>query len=210
MTAWELTKTGRNATGRRQKPGNKKPLSSLSAGAHQPTGAVLWAIIRIEDFSSTTDKQAQPHERGSNYQGKLDSSVGGLSRIRPVSGQFLGWLAKIVADVFPSTSLRISRLQEISPARHPSAVAANSATGLGNPMESRRNSAPITFAGVFFVCYPVYGGCAWEAFGPAGFLDSRFTNLRTAATHSLGNERGSSSIKEVEKCAASIRTKFAF
>ena len=28
---------------------------------------------------------------------------------------------------------------------------------------------------------------------PAGFLDSRFTNLRTAATHSLGNERGSSS-----------------
>ena len=28
---------------------------------------------------------------------------------------------------------------------------------------------------------------------PAGLLDSRFTNLRTAATHSLGNERGSSS-----------------
>ena len=28
---------------------------------------------------------------------------------------------------------------------------------------------------------------------PAGFLLPRFTNLRTAATHSLGNERGSSS-----------------
>ena len=27
---------------------------------------------------------------------------------------------------------------------------------------------------------------------PAGFLTSRFTNLRTAATQSLGNERGSS------------------
>jgi hypothetical protein len=34
-----------------------------------------------------------------------------------------------------------------------------------------------------------YGGCAWDVFGRAGFLDSRFTNLRTAATHSLGNEK---------------------
>ncbi|CAI8778823.1 hypothetical protein EMIT0P258_10056 [Pseudomonas sp. IT-P258] len=35
-----------------------------------------------------------------------------------------------------------------------------------------------------------YGSCAWDAFGRAGFLDPRFSNLRTAATHSLGNERG--------------------
>ena len=27
-----------------------------------------------------------------------------------------------------------------------------------------------------------YGGCAWDAFGRAGFLGSRFTTLRTAAT----------------------------
>lgn len=73
-------------------------------------------------------------------------------------------------------------------------VAANSATGLGNPMKSRRNSAQITTASAFFASpVPCYGGCAWEAFVPAGFLDSRFSNLRTAATHSLGNERGSSS-----------------
>ena len=73
-------------------------------------------------------------------------------------------------------------------------VAANSATGLGNPLNVRRNSAPITIAGAFFVpAVTFYGGCAWEAFVPAGFLTSRFTNLRTAATHSLGNERGSSS-----------------
>ncbi len=72
-------------------------------------------------------------------------------------------------------------------------VAANSATGLGNPLNVRRNSAPITIAGAFFVpAVTFYGGCAWEAFVPAGFLTSRFTNLRTAATHSLGNERGSS------------------
>ena len=78
--------------------------------------------------------------------------------------------------------------------RYSLAVAANSANGLGNPTKSRRNSAPITIAGAFFVpAVTCYGGCAWEAFVPAGFLDSRFTNLRTAATHSLGNERGSSS-----------------
>ncbi len=71
---------------------------------------------------------------------------------------------------------------------------ANSVNGLGNPISKRRNSAPITIAGAFFVpAVTCYGGCAWEAFVPAGFLLPRFTNLRTAATHSLGNERGSSS-----------------
>ncbi|CRM66645.1 hypothetical protein [Pseudomonas sp. 58 R 3] len=75
-------------------------------------------------------------------------------------------------------------------------VAANSATGLGNPISKRRNSAPIMIAGAFFVpAVTCYGGCAWETFGSAGFLLPRFTNLRTAATHSLGNERGSSSAK---------------
>ena len=79
--------------------------------------------------------------------------------------------------------------------RYRSSVAAKSATGLGNPINVRRNSAPITIAGAFFVSAdPFYGSCAWEGFGPAGFLTSRFSNLRTAATHSLGNERGSSNI----------------
>jgi hypothetical protein len=46
-------------------------------------------------------------------------------------------------------------------------VAANSAIGLGNPTKSRRNSAPITIAGAFFVpAVTCYGGCAWEAFVP--------------------------------------------
>ena len=62
-------------------------------------------------------------------------------------------------------------------------VAANSATGFGDPMNSRRTGAPITIAGAFFVpAHPVYGGCARETSGSAGFLDSRFANLRTAAT----------------------------
>jgi hypothetical protein len=36
-------------------------------------------------------------------------------------------------------------------ARYPPTVAANSATGCGNPCNSRRNSAPITSAGAFFM-----------------------------------------------------------
>lgn len=73
-------------------------------------------------------------------------------------------------------------------------VAANSATGFGDPSHVRRNSAPITIAGAFFVpAVPCYGGCARETFGSAGFLTSRFANLRTAATHNrLATVRGSS------------------
>ena len=74
-------------------------------------------------------------------------------------------------------------------------VAANSATGFGRPSRYRRNSAPITIAGAFFTrAVSFYGGCAWDAFGRAGFLYLRSTNLRTAATHSFGRERGSSQI----------------
>lgn len=95
----------------------------------------------------------------------------------------------MISDKRPMNSIASSRSR-----RYGLPVAANSAIGLGNPTKSRRNSAPITIAGAFFVpAVTCYGGCAWEAFVPAGFLDSRFTNLRTAATHSLGNERGSSS-----------------
>ncbi len=62
-------------------------------------------------------------------------------------------------------------------------VAANSATGFGDPITVRRTGAPITIAGAFFVpARAVYGGCARETFGSAGFLTSRFANLRTAAT----------------------------
>lgn len=67
--------------------------------------------------------------------------------------------------------------------RYSLTVAANSAIGLGRPKSKRRNSAPIQIAGAFFAsAFPFYGGCAWEAFGPAGFLLPRSTNPRTAAT----------------------------
>ncbi|WP_240335817.1 hypothetical protein [Pseudomonas syringae] len=52
-------------------------------------------------------------------------------------------------------------------------------------------------AGAIFVpAHPVYGGCAWETFGSAGFLLPRSVNLRTAATLiRLTANRGSSSAK---------------
>lgn len=73
-------------------------------------------------------------------------------------------------------------------------VAANSATGFGDPSTVRRTGAPITIAGAFFVpARLVYGGCARETFGSAGFLTSRFANLRTAATlNRLATVSGSS------------------
>lgn len=73
-------------------------------------------------------------------------------------------------------------------------VAANSATGRENPRNVRRNSAPITIAGAFFVpAILCYGGCAWAGFGLAGFLTSRFLTPRTAATLSREKDGGSSS-----------------
>ncbi|WP_146749650.1 MULTISPECIES: hypothetical protein [unclassified Pseudomonas] len=76
-----------------------------------------------------------------------------------------------------------------------SPVVANSTTGFGRPIEYRRNSAPITIAGAFFVpAVLCYGGCAQDTFGCAGFLYLRSTNLRTAVTHSFGRERGSSQL----------------
>ena len=73
-------------------------------------------------------------------------------------------------------------------------VAANSVTGLGRPNIVRRSSAQDSIACAFFVpAMSFYGGCAWEGFGPAGFLTSRSTNPRTAVTNSLGRERDSSS-----------------
>ena len=79
--------------------------------------------------------------------------------------------------------------------RYSLVVAANSATGFGDPINNRRTGAPITIAGAFFVpALLFYGGCAWETFGSAGFLLSRFANLRTAATLiRLATKRGSSS-----------------
>lgn len=69
----------------------------------------------------------------------------------------------------------------------------NPVVGFGRPSRYRRNSAPYTIAGAFFVpAVTLYGGCVQDTFGCAGFLYLRSTNLYTAATHSFGRERDSS------------------
>tara|TARA_R110000868_G_scaffold25955_1_gene100541 strand:- start:6546 stop:7010 length:465 start_codon:yes stop_codon:yes gene_type:complete len=74
------------------------------------------------------------------------------------------------------------------------AVTANSVTGFGHPITVRRTSATVPKVGAFFMpATSLYGGCARGAFERAGCLTSRLTNLRTAATHSFGHERGGSS-----------------
>lgn len=61
-----------------------------------------------------------------------------------------------------------------------SRAAANSAVDLGRSRETWRTSAP-TMSGAFFVPAMRYGGCAWDAFGRAGFQVSRSANPRTVA-----------------------------
>ncbi len=52
-------------------------------------------------------------------------------------------------------------------------VAANSAIGPRNPLNSRR-TAPIKLQALFVFAMMFYGGCAWDTLGCAGCLDSRF------------------------------------
>lgn len=62
-------------------------------------------------------------------------------------------------------------------------VAANSATDLGGPNSKRRNSAPITIAGAFFVpAFSCYGGLRRSTFGCAGFRLPRSANPVQLAT----------------------------
>ncbi|MBD0704507.1 hypothetical protein CF597_16010 [Pseudomonas sp. PSB1] len=73
--------------------------------------------------------------------------------------------------------------------------------GLRTRVRCRRYSALPRFAALFYVRISCNGGCAWETFGSAGFLYLRFLSLRTAATHSPENERGSSHlIWELYRC----------
>ena len=57
---------------------------------------------------------------------------------------------------------------------------AKSSADLGRSNLSRRTSAP-SIAGAFFVPAMRYGGCAWDAFERAGFLEYRSANPRTVA-----------------------------
>lgn len=64
--------------------------------------------------------------------------------------------------------------------RYADLAGAKSSVDLGGSYSQRRTSAPI-IAGAFFVSAMRYGGCAWNAFGHAGFLCVRSANPRTVA-----------------------------
>ena len=85
-------------------------------------------------------------------------------------------------------------LAQHQPWRYGVPVAVNPVAGFDGPNTTRRTGAPIPIAGAFFVpAVSSYGGCAWGAFGRAGFRVSRSVNPRTAATlYRLTAIRGSS------------------
>ena len=66
-------------------------------------------------------------------------------------------------------------------------AAAKSAAGFGDPNETWRTSAPRESGAFFAPGLHVYGGCAWETSGSAGFRVCRFANLRTAAPILFGD-----------------------
>ena len=76
-------------------------------------------------------------------------------------------------------------------------VAANSAIGLGGPNSTRRNSAPITIAGAFFVpAFLCYGGLRRSTLGCAGLLVRRSANPAQSVTLiCLAADGGGSSVQ---------------
>jgi hypothetical protein len=77
----------------------------------------------------------------------------------------------------------ISLLASSRPRRYGSPVAANSVTDLGGSNDFRRNSAPITIAGAFFMpAISFYGGLRRSTLGCAGFLNLRSANPVQLAT----------------------------
>jgi hypothetical protein len=76
---------------------------------------------------------------------------------------------------------------------------------------NKAQQRPNTIAGVFFRLQScVMAAVRGTSSGVPVSLIPRFTNLRTAATHSLGIGCGSFSNQGSELCAALIRTNFGF
>ncbi|MNF50628.1 hypothetical protein D3C84_319280 [compost metagenome] len=73
-------------------------------------------------------------------------------------------------------------------------VAVNPVIELGRSWNVRRNSAPITIAGAFFVpAFLCYGGLRGDTYGCAGFLTSRSANPAQPVTLSRLAAKGGSS-----------------
>jgi hypothetical protein len=86
-------------------------------------------------------------------------------------------------------------IAKVAQRRYCASVAANSATDLGGSNSKRRNSAPITIAGAFFVpAMMCYGGLCGSTFVCAGLRLPRSANpMQLATPICLAAERGGSS-----------------
>lgn len=71
-------------------------------------------------------------------------------------------------------------LANATPCVYAEGAGAKSSVGFGDPNTSRRTSAHHEPGAFLMPGIHDYGGCAWETFGSAGFLECRFANLRTA------------------------------
>ncbi len=85
--------------------------------------------------------------------------------------------AFMISDRRSITEIARKRFRGYCPSRH---IADND---LGGSNDFRRNSAPITIAGAFFVpAFSCYGGLRRSTLGCAGFLNHRSANLAQLAT----------------------------
>ncbi|MNC05481.1 hypothetical protein D3C75_529550 [compost metagenome] len=96
----------------------------------------------------------------------------------------------ITAHQFPALAMHSRKRYGLS-------VAAKSVTDLGGSMSKRRNSAPITIAGAFFVpAFSCYGGLRRSTLGCAGLLVRRSANpVQSATLICLAADRGGSSVQ---------------
>jgi hypothetical protein len=60
--------------------------------------------------------------------------------------------------------------------------------GFGDSMPWYRSLREFLGALLNVRCYLIYGGCAWETLGSAGFTMARFANPRTATTLLFGDD----------------------
>jgi hypothetical protein len=101
----------------------------------------------------------------------------------------------MTAMLMISDKQTISFLASSHARRYGLSVAANSTTDLGGSNSKRRNSAPITIAGAFFVsAFSCYGGLRRSTFGCAGFRLPRSANpVQLATLPCLAADRSGSS-----------------
>lgn len=98
--------------------------------------------------------------------------VGSVQNIRVTLDEVVGKIRELRKEARYCAFQQATALLLLSLSGYSPDVAAHSATGLGNPVEYGVTAPPTRLQRFFLICNSVYGGCAWDVFGRAGFLDS--------------------------------------